>query len=109
MSATKVRLSIYEGILTRNPEIFIEKYGIFYDEYAHRIYEAIASIGEEVGEEQLRKYISCKDPSFALGIQNKSRRKGKRENRYRLSKKPKRSNRRQTKGSRQRNKGTKRR
>ena len=38
MSATKVRLSIYEGVLKQNPGIFMEKYGVFYDDYAGRIY-----------------------------------------------------------------------
>ena len=104
MSATKVRLSIYEGVLKENPGIFMEKYGVFYDDYAGRIYDAIARVGQEVRPERLIEYIKCKDPSFvASGIENKSRRKGKRENRYRSSKKPKR----QTKGSR--NKKTKRR
>ena len=97
MSATKVRLSIYEGVLKENPGIFMEKYGVFYDDYAGRIYDAIARVGQEVRPERLIEYINCKDPSIALGIENKSRRKGKRENRYRSSKKPKR----QTKGSRQ--------
>ena len=104
MSATKVRLSIYEGVLKQNPGIFMEKYGEFYGDYAPRIYDAIARVGQEVRPERLIEYIKCKDPSFvASGIENKSRRKGKRENRYRSSKKPKR----QTKGSR--NKKTKRR
>ena len=111
MSATKVRLSIYEGVLRENPEIFMEKYGEFYGDYAGRIYDAIARVGQEViqevGQERLIKYIKCKDPSIALGIKNKSRRREKRENRYRSSKKPKRSNRIQTKGSRQRSRQTK--
>jgi len=89
MSATKVRLSIYEGVLKENPGIFMEKYGVFYDDYAGRIYDAIARVGQEVGQERLIEYINCKDPSVALGIKNKSR-KRKRENRYRSSKKPKR-------------------
>ena len=75
----------------------MEKYGEFYGDYAPRIYDAIARVGQEVRPERLIEYINCKDPSIALGIENKSRRKGKRENRYRSSKKPKR----QTKGSRQ--------
>ena len=106
MSATKVRLSIYEGVLRENPGIFMGKYGAFYGDYADRIYDAIARVGQEVGKERLIEYIKCKDPSFASGIENKSR-KRKRENRYRSSKKPKRK----TTGSRQgsRNKRTKRR
>jgi hypothetical protein len=98
MSATKVRLSVYEGILKENPGIFMEKYGAFYGDYADRIYDTIARVGQEVRQERLIEYIKCKDPSVALGIKNKSRKRGKRENRYRSSKKPKR----QTKGSRHR-------
>ena len=109
MSATKVRLSIYEGILKENPGIFMEKYGAFYGEYAGRIYDTIARVGQGVGQgvrpKKLIEYIKCKDPSVALGIQNKSRRRRKRENRYRSSKKPKRK----TKGSIQRHRRTKRR
>lgn len=113
MSATKVRLSIYEGVLKQNPGIFMEKYGVFYDDYAGRIYDAIARVGQEVRPEKLIEYINCKDPSIALGIKNKSRRREKRENRYRLSKNPKRqtkgSSQRSRQGSRQRHRKTKRR
>jgi len=102
MSATKVRLSIYEGVLTRNREIFMGKYGEFYGDYASKIYATIERVGQEIRPERLIEYIRCKDPSVALGIENKSRRREKRENRYRSSKKPKRQTKRSRQGSRQR-------